>query len=94
MQGAVPPELRSSAYSMNDLIERGFAALISIVAGSLAGTTAQEFTRAMVWTIPFPWALCFVFFSGFYWSYPRDSARLRAQMAERRVEIADASSGH
>ena len=94
MQGAVPPELRSSAYAMNDLIERGFAALISIVAGSLAGSTAQEFTRAMVWTIPFPWVLCLIFFSGFYWSYPRDSARLRAQMAERSVEIAGMSAGH
>jgi hypothetical protein len=87
MQGAVPPELRSTAYAMNDIIERGFAALISIVAGGLAGNTVQTFTRAMVWTISVPWVFCFVFFAGFYWAYPRDSARLRAQMAARRAEI-------
>ncbi len=87
MQGAVPPELRATAYAMNDFIERGFAALISIVAGGLAGSTVQEFTRAMVWTIPGPWVLCLIFFTGFYWAYPRDAARLRAQMAERSKEI-------
>jgi MFS family permease len=87
MQGAVPPELRSSAYALNDLFERGFAALIGVVAGGLAGTTGAEFTRAMVWTIPGPWILCLIFFSGFYWSYPRDAARLRALMARRRDEI-------
>jgi hypothetical protein len=87
MQGAVPPELRSTAYAMNDIVERGFAALISIVAGGLAGSTVEAFTRAMLWTIPVPWALCFVFFAGFYWAYPRDSVSLRAQMAARRTEI-------
>ena len=89
MQGAVLPELRSSASAANDLIERGFAALIGIVAGGLAGNTVPQFTRALVWTIPVPWILCLVFFSGFYWSYPRDSRRLRAQMAQRSAEIAD-----
>ena len=87
MQGAVLPELRSTAYAMNDLIERGFAALISVVAGGLAGDTVAGFTRAMLWTVPGPWILCLLFFSGFYWAYPRDAARLRAQMAARRVEI-------
>jgi MFS family permease len=88
MQGAVPPELRGTAYAMNDFLERGFAALISVVAGGLAGSTAREFTRAMLWTVPFPWLLCFLLYSGFYWAYPRDSARLRAQMAERAKELA------
>lgn len=87
MQGAVAPELRSTAYAMNDLIERGFAALISVVAGGLAGNNVQAFTRAMIWTIPVPWILCLIFFTGFYWAYPRDSARLRAQMAQRQQEI-------
>jgi hypothetical protein len=87
MQGAVPPELRSSAYAVNDFVERGFAALIGVVAGGLAGNTGAEFTRAMVWTVPGPWVLCLLFFAGFYWSYPRDSTRLRALMARRRTEI-------
>jgi MFS family permease len=88
MQGTVPPELRSSASAANDLIERGFAALIGVVAGGLAGSTVTEFTRALVWTIPVPWILCLILFSGFYWSYPRDSIRLRKQMAERSAKIA------
>jgi hypothetical protein len=87
MQGAVPPELRSSAYAANDLIERSFSALISVVAGGLAGDTVESFTRALLWTIPGPWILCLLFFAGFYWAYPRDAARLRAQMAERGAEI-------
>lgn len=87
MQGAVPPELRSSAYAVNDSVERGFAALIGIVAGGLAGTTVDEFTRALLWTIPAPWILCLVAFSGFYWAYPRDSARLHTEMAKRSAEI-------
>jgi MFS family permease len=87
MQGAVPPELRSTAYAMNDFLERGFAALISVVAGGLAGDSVAEFTRAMVWTIPFPWLLCFIFYTGFYWAYPRDARHLRAQMAERAKEL-------
>lgn len=87
MQGAVPPELRSSAYAANDFVERGFAALIGVVAGRLAGNTVQEFTRALLWTIPGPWILCLALFTGFYWSYPRDSHRLAEQMTQRSAEI-------
>jgi MFS family permease len=87
MQGAVPPELRSSAYAANDVVERSFSALISVVAGGLAGDTVEAFTRAMLWTIPGPWVLCFLFFAGFYWAYPRDAARLRADMGQRRAEL-------
>jgi MFS family permease len=88
MQGTVPPELRSSASAANDFIERGFAAVIGVVAGRLAGSTVAEFTRALVWTIPVPWILCLILFSGFYWSYPRDSEGLRMQMTERGAKIA------
>jgi hypothetical protein len=88
MQGTVPPELRASASAVNDLVERGFAALIGVVAGGLAGNTVAQFTRALLWTIPVPWILCLVFFSGFYWAYPRDRQRLRLQMAQRSAEMA------
>ena len=87
MQGAVPPELRGTAYAMNDFLERGFAALVSVIAGGLAGHTVAQFTRAMVLTVTLPWLLCFVLYSGFYWAYPRDSARLRALMARRAEEL-------
>jgi len=88
MQGTVLPELRSSAQAANDFVERGFAALIAIVTGSLAGSTVEQFTRALVWTIPVPWILCLILFSGFYWTYPRDSRKMRAQLAARSIELA------
>jgi MFS family permease len=85
MQGAVPPELRATAFAMTTFIESGFAAVAAYIAGSLADSIG--FTRAMIWTIPFPWVICAILYSGFYWAYPRDAADLRARMAERAQEI-------
>lgn len=85
MQGATLPELRATAFAITVLIEGGFAAIATYGAGVLADSIG--FTQAMVWMIPFPWLICAVIFSLFYWSYPRDSARLRALMAERAEEL-------
>ena len=85
MQGAVPPELRSTAFAMTTFIESGFAALVALFAGSLADKIGL--TEAMVWTVPIPWILCGLLYSLFYWAYPRDSKILRAQMAARAEEI-------
>ena len=82
MQGVVPPELRA----MTTFIESGFAALAALIAGNLADSIG--FTRALLWTIPFPWIICFILYSLFYWAYPKDSAKLRALMAERATEMA------
>ena len=81
MQGVTPPELRATAFSMTTFIESGFAALVGVVAGSLGDKIGL--TKAMVWTIPFPWIICALVFSLFYITYPKDSAKLRHQMAER-----------
>lgn len=85
MQGAVPPELRSTAFAMTTFIESGFAALVAIFAGTLADRIGL--TPAMIWTVPVPWIVCGLLYSLFYWAYPRDSKILRAQMAERAEEI-------
>ncbi len=85
MQGAVPPELRSTALAMTTFIESGFAALVAIFAGSLADRIGL--TEAMIWTVPVPWIVCGIVYSLFYWAYPRDSKILRAQMADRAEEI-------
>jgi hypothetical protein len=85
MQGAIPPELRSTAYSMTTFIESGFAALVAVIAGTLADRIGL--TQAMVWTIPVPWIVCGLIYSLFYWAYPHDSKILRAKMAERADEI-------
>jgi len=86
IQGVTPPELRGTAFSMITMIESGFAALVALVAGLLADRVGL--TQAMVLTIPVPWVLCALLFSLFYWSYPRDSAILRAEMAGRADELA------
>jgi MFS family permease len=85
MQGAVPPELRSTAFAMTTFIESGFAALVAYFAGNLADRIGL--TPAMIWTIPVPWIVCGLVYSLFYWAYPRDSKILRAAMAERAEEI-------
>lgn len=81
MQGVTPPELRATAFSMTTFIESGFAALVGVVAGNLGDKIGL--TEAMIWTIPFPWIICALVFSLFYLTYPKDSAKLRQQMAER-----------
>jgi MFS family permease len=85
MQAVVPPEIRSSAYSVVNLIEGGLSAFAGLIAGAL--TDRIGLTNALVWTIPFPWIICGIFFTAFYFTYPRDAARVRAMMAVRRAEL-------
>jgi len=85
MQAVVPPEIRSSAYSVVNLIEGGFSAFAGLIAGSLADKIGL--TNALLWTIPFPWLICGIFFSLFYFTYPKDAAKVREKMAQRRDEL-------
>jgi len=80
MQAVVPPEIRSSAYSVVNLIEGGFSAFAGLIAGSLADKIGL--TNALLWTIPFPWLICGIFFSLFYFTYPKDAAKVREKMAK------------
>ncbi|PKO12553.1 MAG: hypothetical protein CVU39_23535 [Chloroflexi bacterium HGW-Chloroflexi-10] len=85
MQATVPPELRGTAFAMTTFIESGFAALVAYFAGALADKIGL--TNALVWTIPVPWILCCILFSLFYWSYPRDSKKMRDLMQARAEEM-------
>jgi MFS family permease len=85
MQAVVAPEARSSAYAVVNLIEGGLSAFAGVIAGALADRIG--FTNALLWTIPFPWIICGIFFSAFYFTYPRDAARVRTVMAARRQEL-------
>jgi MFS family permease len=85
MQAVVPPEIRSSAYSVVSLVEGGLSAFSGLIAGSLADRLGL--TTALLWTIPFPWLICGLLFTLFYFTYPRDAARVRQMMAERREEL-------
>ncbi len=85
MQAVVPPEMRSSAYSVVNLVEGGLSSFASIIAGALADKIGL--TKALLWTIPFPWIICFLLFTLFYFTYPKDAARVRERMAQRREEL-------
>ena len=85
MQAVVPPELRSSAYSMVSLIEGGLAAFSGLIAGTIADSI--NLTDALLWTIPFPWIFCGLFFSIFYFTYPKDAEKVRKMMSARRDEL-------
>lgn len=89
MQAVVPPEIRSSAYSVVNLIEGGLSAFAGLIAGALADRIGL--TNALLWTIPFPWVLCGLFFTVFYFTYPKDAARVRAMMEQRRAALLGAS---
>jgi len=85
MQGVVPPELRSTAFAMTTFIESGFAAIAALIFGILADRI--DIQTAMLWTIPFPWLICGILYSGFYFTYPKDSKKLRDEMARRAAEL-------
>lgn len=86
MQAVVPPEMRSSAYSVVNLIEGGLSAFSGAICGAISVATGS-LTTAMLWTVPFPWVLCTLFFTLFYFTYPRDAAKVRRLLAERRAEL-------
>jgi hypothetical protein len=56
-----------------------------LIAGSLADSIGL--TNALLWTIPFPWIICGLCFTAFYFTYPKDAARVRQMMAARREEL-------
>ncbi|MBI9051821.1 MAG: MFS transporter [Anaerolineaceae bacterium] len=85
MQAVVPPELRSSAYSMVTMIESGLAAFSGLITGILADKIGL--TKALLWTVPFPWLICTVLFTIFYFTYPKDALKVRQQMADRRDDL-------
>lgn len=85
MQAVVLPEKRSSAYSVVNFIEGGLSSFSSLIAGALS--VKLGLTTALLWTIPFPWIICGIGFSLFYFTYPKDAAKVRLQMAARREEL-------
>jgi MFS family permease len=75
------PEVRSSALSVQYLIESSGAALAPGIAGLIADQTSlkQAFLLICVST----WILCGIFFALVAWLVPQDIHILRQQMAER-----------
>ncbi len=85
VQGVTVPELRASAFAFIIFIESGFAAGAAFIAGALADQIGL--TNAMLWTITFPWIICVVIYSLFYFTYPRDVAIQKQEMAQRAAHL-------
>ena len=85
MSAVVPPELRSTAFAMTTFIESGFAAVVALVFGLIADKI--DLHTAMLWTIPFPWIICAILFSGFYLTYPKDLEKNQKLMESRAKEF-------
>lgn len=85
MAGVTPPELRSTAFAMTTFVESGFAAIVALIFGLIADKI--DLQTAMLWTIPVPWILCAILFSGFYLTYPKDRQKLVKLLEDRAVEL-------
>jgi MFS family permease len=85
MEDVVPPNLRSSAFAVVAFVEGGLSAFAGLIAGSLADRIGL--TNALLWTVPFPWVICGIFFTMFYFTYPKDSAKVHAQMEAQRQQL-------
>ncbi len=85
MAAVVPPELRSTAFAMTTFVENGFAAIVALIFGLIADRI--DLQTAMFWTIPIPWILCAIFFTGFYFTYPKDREKQRLLLEERAKEF-------
>jgi len=85
MSAVVPPELRSTAFAMTTFIESGFAAIVALIFGIIADRI--DLHTAMIWTIPFPWIICAILFSGFYFTYPKDRAKNQKLLEDRAREF-------
>jgi hypothetical protein len=85
MQNVIQPELRSTAYAMVTFIESGFAAVAALITGNLADKV--DLTRALTIMVPGPWILCGIFFTLFYFTYPKDARSLRDSMGKRAIEL-------
>jgi MFS family permease len=86
LQSVLRPELRSTAWAMIAAVEGGLSALSAFLAGWLA--EAYGLQTAMLVCVPASWGVLFLCWFGYYVTYPRDEARLRAAMAERRQQLA------
>ena len=85
MSAVVPPELRSTAFAMTTFIESGFAAIVALFFGIIADRINLH--TAMLWTVPFPWIICAILYSGFYLTYPKDLAKNRKLLEARAREF-------
>jgi MFS family permease len=76
-----PPEVRSTAQSVEYFVESSGAALAPLMAGIIADALNLETSILTICTIS--WLLCFVFYLGAMFTIKHDVHTLRTQMEER-----------
>jgi MFS family permease len=81
LQAVLRPELRSTAFALTAAFEGGLSALAAFLAGGLA--EAYGLQTAMLVCVPLSWFVLFLCWFGYYFTYPKDAARLRQAMARR-----------
>lgn len=76
-----PPEVRSTAQSVEYFVESSGAALAPLMAGIIADALNLETSILTICTIA--WLLCFIFYLGAMFTIKKDVHSLRTQMEER-----------
>ncbi len=92
MAAVVPPELRATAFAMTTFVESGFAAIVALIFGLIADKL--DLQTALFWTVPVPWIICAILFSGFYFTYPEDHEKLHLLLQERARELGIKNGNH
>ncbi|MEL7625638.1 MAG: MFS transporter [Anaerolineaceae bacterium] len=92
MAAVVPPELRATAFAMTTFVESGFAAIVALIFGLIADKL--DLQTALFWTVPVPWIICAILFSGFYFTYPKDHEKLHLLLQERARELGIKNGNH
>ncbi len=81
VHGVTPPEARSTALSIQYLIENSGSALAPLAAGFIASRSSLHVAILAICTAT--WLICGAFFSAAAFFVPRDAAALREVMHER-----------
>jgi len=89
VQNAVRPELRATAMALTEFVNGAFASVVIILFGKFADQVGLSRTLLLL-TSGF-WAIAFCVTPLYYLVYPKDAARLHAQMQERHDLIAKLS---
>lgn len=82
VQNVVRPELRSTAMALTEFVQGAVASVVILVVGGFA----QQYglTRTLLILTCGFWTVAFLTAFGYYLTYPRDAARLRQEMQQRR----------
>jgi hypothetical protein len=91
VQSAVRPELRSTAMALTEFVNGALASVVIILFGRFADPSGLF--RALLFLTTGLWAIAFLVTPLYYVVFPKDAARWRDQMRERRSIITGHAAG-